>query len=91
MARKWPRPTEAAGRVDPDAARFVLGATVEGQGSSVQATNATGIDLRMVDGGTGDCAKRSGACLQSGPFTIAYQDEAGLPWTLTLPALTWQL
>lgn len=77
-------------RVDPDAARFVLGATVGGQGSSVQATNATGIDLRMVDGGTGDCARHSGACLQSGPFTIAYQDEAGLPWTLTVPALTWQ-
>jgi hypothetical protein len=27
---------------------------------------------------------------ESGPFTIAYQDEVGLPWTLTVPALTWQ-
>ena len=31
-----------------------------------------------------------GSCLVSGPFTIVYEDEAGLSWKLSVPAITWQ-
>jgi hypothetical protein len=89
------RPVTAKARedrwhVEPDAARFVLGATVDGQGSSVQATNATDIELRTVAGGTGPCPTEGGACMESGPFTITYEDETQQSWTLHVPRLVWR-
>jgi hypothetical protein len=89
------RPVTAKARegwwhVEPDAARFVLGATVDGQGSSVQATNATGIELRTLAGGTGPCPTGAGTCMESGPFTITYEDEAQQLWTLHVPRLVWR-
>lgn len=77
-------------RIEADAARFVLGATLDGQGANVQATNATTIELRTVSGGTGMCPTHVGTCVQSDGFTIRHEDEAGLSWTLRVPKLTWQ-
>lgn len=82
--------SEARWHVEPDAARFVLVATVDGQGASVQATNATRIELRTVAGGTGPCPTHAGTCMESGPFTITYEDETEQSWMLRVPRLVWQ-
>jgi hypothetical protein len=86
------RPTKATGsqsgwRIDPGSARFTLGATVDGHGSSVQATNSTSIELHAVDGQA--CPRYGGSCLASSEFTIVYED-LGQQWKLRVPAITWQ-
>jgi hypothetical protein len=77
-------------RVAPGAARFFLGATVEGQGYDVQATNSSDIELHKVSGGAQGCPTQVSSCLVSGPFTIVYDDEAAQSWKLSVPAITWQ-
>lgn len=77
-------------RIGPAAARFVLGATVEGRGHELQATNSSDIELHTVHGGTNGCPTRVGSCLVSGSFTIVHEDEAGQSWKLHVPAITWQ-
>lgn len=77
-------------QLGPGAVLFTLGATVEGQGASVQATNATSIELRTVDRGVGACPTYEGSCLVSGAFTIEQKDEFGTLWQLSVPTITWQ-
>jgi len=76
--------------LDPGSARFILGATVEGSGSSVQATNSTSIELHTVEGGVGACPTNAGSCLVSDEFTIAYEDDVGQHWKLSVSIMTWQ-
>jgi hypothetical protein len=76
--------------IDPGSALFNASATIDGSGSSVQATNSSGIELRMVDGGVDACATHQVSCLVSDPFTITYEDAAEQQWMLKLPAITWQ-
>jgi hypothetical protein len=71
------------------AALFNLIATVDGEGSNVQATNATPIKLHIVNGGVGACPTHVGSCLVSRPFTIGYEDTLGHAWELDIPTTTW--
>lgn len=77
-------------RIDPTAARFLLGATVEGRGYELQATNPSSIELYTVAGGTDACPTHAGSCLVNESFTLVYDDAAGQSWKLSVPAITWQ-
>jgi hypothetical protein len=70
-------------------ALFNLIATVDGVGSNVQATNATPIEISMVDGGVGACPSRVASCLVNRSFRIDYEDAFGQSWELHIPATTW--
>lgn len=89
------RPTKATAsqhgwQLGPGTALFTLGATVDDQGASVQATNSTSIELHAVSGGGQACPTYKGSCLVSGAFTIDYEDDLGMRWKLSVPTITWQ-
>lgn len=74
---------------DAETAAFNLGAKVDGVAYSIQAANATPIQLQIVSGGTGGCPTQAASCLFTGPFSIAYQDAIGQDWILDLPSVIW--
>ncbi len=59
-------------------ARFVVGATGAGTGTSLRATNTSAISLR-----------ENGAGWSVLPFSIGYVDAGGKTWDLTVSQTTW--
>lgn len=76
-------------QIAADKASFYLGATIDGRGHAVVATNATTLRFVQVGGGSGGCPTFVTSCLVSRPFTIAYDDALGGHWELDIPATTW--
>jgi hypothetical protein len=68
---------------------FHLGATIDGQGSAVLATNKDKITFFQAAGGVGQCPATVGSCLVSRAFTIEYDDAFGGSWELEIPLITW--
>jgi hypothetical protein len=79
------RYTAAAG-----SARFVLQATIDGQGFYVQALNSSPMQFYTSAGGVGQCPSSVSQCLVSRAFSIGYVDAFGGVWDLDVAAATWK-
>jgi hypothetical protein len=75
--------------VPSGAARFVLGATVDGQGNYLQSTNSQKIQFYTLSGGTAGCPSSVSQCLASRPFSIGYSDSFGGTWDLDVAGVVW--
>ncbi len=72
------------------AARFLLQATMDGQGYYVQAQNSTTMQFYTVAPGVGLCPTSVPGCLVSRPFAVEYVDAFGGSWDLDIGAATWR-
>ncbi|MBP7286281.1 MAG: hypothetical protein KBB21_06680 [Nannocystaceae bacterium] len=77
--------TRAAGAVS-----FILGAEIDGAGSSVVATNKNPVSFYKVKRGASGCPSSAAAgCLGSRAFTLQYDDVTGGHWEVDVPAIVW--
>ncbi len=76
--------------VSPGGARFALAASVDGQGSYVQATNSEKIQFYTVSGGFSGCPTSVPQCLANRPFSIGYTDAFGGQWDIDVASGVWK-